>query len=459
MQIPHYLLLNSYGIFTFRIAVPGFLRNTIQQREIKRSLRTTNRTEAVRLARRLAVQCQIMFEKTAMGYDPFLLMKDIKISNMSVDLGNGQKLRCRNVELDPETDDAKQFTQMIQELKSGNSTVANSKPFTEVLELFLTERKAKGNPPERIEALRKYFNRFITILGDKQLDSYDIEDAQTYRKILQSLPSKPQKKQYRGKTVFEMSKMEHDSTMSAKTVNNRINDVSGLFHWAIPLGYATKNPFQGTQLKIKSRADEQRNMLSDADVLTIFANLQQDVNKPSVFWVPILAAFTGMRLSELCQLQKRDIVNIDSVLCIQVNDDGDRSVKTENGIRTVPIHSQILKLGFENLVNNADGQLFPECKKVQGKYGHYFSKWFGTFRKRIGVDGDGQTFHGFRHSVITKFRDNEILETFVAEIVGHESGETMSYKRYAKKGQLTPLINAIEKVSYGELVNVELWPG
>jgi len=54
MHTPSYLLKNSFGIYHLRLAVPKHLRHTIGKREIKKTLRTGNRREALRKARRLA---------------------------------------------------------------------------------------------------------------------------------------------------------------------------------------------------------------------------------------------------------------------------------------------------------------------------------------------------------------------------------------------------------------------
>ena len=59
---PHYLLLNGFNVFRLRLPVPKHLRPVIKQREIKRSLRTGNRKEALRKARILAGKYQEAFD-------------------------------------------------------------------------------------------------------------------------------------------------------------------------------------------------------------------------------------------------------------------------------------------------------------------------------------------------------------------------------------------------------------
>jgi len=78
-------------------------------------------------------------------------------------------------------------------------------------------------------------------------------------------------------------------------------------------------------------------------------------------------------------------------------------------------------------------KLFEDVKPYNGKYGHQVSKFFSKYMASIGVEGSGQTFHGIRHSVITKLWAAGIPEAHTAAVVGHQRGERESYTRYAKK--------------------------
>ena len=100
-------------------------------------------------------------------------------------------------------------------------------------------------------------------------------------------------------------------------------------------------------------------------------------------------------------------------------------------------------------------KLFEDVKPYNGKYGHQVSKFFSKYMATIGVSGDGQTFHGIRHSVITKLWAAGIPEAHTAAVVGHRRGEWENYTRYAKKTDIRPLLAAIEVIDYGE---IELMP-
>jgi integrase len=71
-----------------------------------------------------------------------------------------------------------------------------------------------------------------------------------------------------------------------------------------------------------------------------------------------------MRLGEICQLQVGDVRREGGVWTFNVSGEGtNQSVKTEAGIRKVPVHKMLIKCGFvEYLKALPKGQLFPGLK-------------------------------------------------------------------------------------------------
>ncbi|MBU0909167.1 MAG: hypothetical protein KKA54_12250 [Proteobacteria bacterium] len=60
-RVPSYIQTNQYGIYYFRIAIPQALQVQLGKKEIKRSLRTSNRRSAVQLAREWKVKADWLF--------------------------------------------------------------------------------------------------------------------------------------------------------------------------------------------------------------------------------------------------------------------------------------------------------------------------------------------------------------------------------------------------------------
>ena len=63
IRTPSYLYLNPYGVYYFRIVIPLDLQNFLDKREIKKSLRTSNRRQAIHIAQNLSVKVNGVFEE------------------------------------------------------------------------------------------------------------------------------------------------------------------------------------------------------------------------------------------------------------------------------------------------------------------------------------------------------------------------------------------------------------
>src|SRR5690606_15648963 len=77
---------------------------------------------------------------------------------------------------------------------------------------------------------------------------------------------------------------------------------------------------------------------------------------------------------------------------MHVTEEGDdeKSVKTDGGMRVVPIHSELIKLGFiehhKKILRAGKTKLFPEAtRNCRGQMIAEFSRGFGRYLTRIGV--------------------------------------------------------------------------
>lgn len=68
--VPTYLLLSRHSVYYFRIVVPDVIRPLFPQREIRRSLQTRCKREALIRGRELLVQVQRLFTEAFQGIKP-----------------------------------------------------------------------------------------------------------------------------------------------------------------------------------------------------------------------------------------------------------------------------------------------------------------------------------------------------------------------------------------------------
>jgi integrase len=142
-------------------------------------------------------------------------------------------------------------------------------------------------------------------------------------------------------------------------------------------------------------------------------------------WAPILCAFTGARIAEITQLRKQDIRLEGDIAVLRITPDAG-TVKA-GGYRDVPLHSQILELGFLDFVKaSADGPLFyptrqgkqaiARARTVAGRV----SQWL----QKLNVIPEGVSpNHGWQHRFKTVGSEEGVSDRVIDAIQGH-AGKT-----------------------------------
>jgi len=476
MRIPTYFFQSLESIYYFRMRVPTDLQPFFNRTELKKSLRTRSKAVALRRCRQYVAAAEQVFESLRLSHFKAELTST-NPTGQSVELtapdqaDSPPTIRDREKELWNKVFNAEAAIENVAEQRyppepapdsACFSPIPNSPPvqstshrvlLSELIRLYITEVTDQRGQDIAC-GIEKNLIRFMEIVTDKPIDQYRVEDKLRYREVLQRMPKCMNRKEYHGMTIDQIVSVERpaDELLSVKTVNMRLIDIATLFNWAVSNAMIDSHPFKKAVLKIQKSDDAERPAVSDSDIKVIIENLPKIQGEPSKFWIPLIACFTGMRQSEIAQLDGDDIVNMDGTWCIDINDRGDKRLKNGNAKRIVPLHPVLVDAGLIPFAERRRGlKLFEDVKPYKGKYGHQVSKYFAKYLDSICVGGDGQTFHGIRHSVITKLWAAGIPEAHTAAVVGHQRGERESYTRYAKKTDIRPLLAAIEAICYEEI--------
>jgi integrase len=205
------------------------------------------------------------------------------------------------------------------------------------------------------------------------------------------------------------------------------------------------------------REDESRSSFSVEDLKTIFGGpwfktgqgvlTKQDTYRtfvPYYYWLPLLGLFTGGgRINEMAQLYLRDIRKTEAgTWYVDINEDTvDKRLKTAPSKRMVPLHPQLIALGFDQwhaaLTKAGHKRLFPELKHDKEKgYGKAATKWFCNYMASLGIPRDGRkTFHSFRHTYINALPE-DIPGRLANQLIGHTRGKSTREKVYLKEAEL-----------------------
>lgn len=254
--------------------------------------------------------------------------------------------------------------------------------------------------------------------------------------------------------------LEHtDRKTTSKTARDRLIWVKSLLQFASQdLGLLPRNPWSG--IEIDFQTTNRRRPWTDIELKLFFDQpLHQSYVLPkdrkggadAAYWIPLLGLFTGARVGELAQLRVNDFRTDGDVPVIQITNEGEgQRVKTKAGIRTVPVHSELVRLGLldyvEAMRKNGHSSLWPLLPLREGKPGGYFSHWFGEYRRSLGL-GTVPDFHCYRHTVRTKMAEAGANEAIIDALIGHEGKGSVGAKVYTHRSSKT-LSQAIEAIRY-----------
>jgi integrase len=163
-----------------------------------------------------------------------------------------------------------------------------------------------------------------------------------------------------------------------------------------------------------------------------------------------------MRTNEILQMNIEDIIQDDKVWMFSVDEEDDKRVKTENSIRNVPIHPQLVSLGFlkyvEILKSKGVDRVFPELTKDRDGFSSKVSRHFNEkFLPVLGVHKPRvKVLYSTRHTFVNRCYKKSVDRDIIKQIVGHEKDFTFGIyggNPYSSK----QLYEGISKVKYKDI--------
>jgi len=327
----------------------------------------------------------------------------------------------------------------------------------EVFKKYVQEREPKAKTAQDYDVS---IQRFLEVLKveDIELSAVTATHIRTYKDALLLLPSRPSKK-LTALTVPEIIEATKDKTisrLSPKTINDKaLAALRAVFGYAVRNGHCDLNPALGIKVEMslrKKQSGSDRQPYSIEDMNRIFRfPIYSKGDRPiggrgeAAYWLPLLAAFTGARLEELGLTTKEDIKNERGVDYIDLTTR--EETKTETSKRRIPIHPELIELGFMEFVKGIkSGRLFPEVTSNQDKETASWSQWWGRYARKHGGFDSTKVFHSFRHAAKDGFREGDVAPDLRDALMGHAPrtvGET-----YGAGHSLNKLAEAMERLVY-----------
>jgi integrase len=317
--------------------------------------------------------------------------------------------------------------------------------------------------------------RFIELHGDLEVSQINRGHVRQFRDAAQLVPTGRTGKLLKATLpqLVEYSRAHPDAPrIKAATVNKWLNCLGAVLNWSRKNGLIAdevqwSDPVSGMRLT-EERSNRQPWEPEELSVLfgsPIYLQGERPLGGKgeAAYWLPLLALFSGARLNELAPMCADD-VKLDPAsgvhfLTVIEDQEAGRSVKTESSLRAVPIHPELVRIGFLEFVEHVrtsagqQARLFPKLTPgSKGGFGEAWSKWFGRYKRQLGIHNPSSVFHSFRHGFKDALRAAGVNEDVNDALTGHSGGNSVArgygWKDMVRRFGFRTLAGAVDKVEY-----------
>lgn len=350
-------------------------------------------------------------------------------------------------------------------------------------ELFLESQQSRISP-KRFSQLKIPMRVLVEEFGE----NFDISaiTEEHFDAIVQLLPRIPSyaSRHYKGLSLRQAAEKANLTDLRYDEAKKNLATIKRFFAHARKSRWVTSSPAQFAEIDVPARAKKISEKKSGYEPFTlaelnqIFSrplyrgceNDERGINKPgdahprrSRFWLPLVSLFSGLRMQEVLQLERSDFSSFGSGYCIHVTDavhgadyepdEYIKCLKTDMSLRTVPIHPELVRIGFVDFAMNSNREwLFPDRPKARAdKMSDQFSKRFSTFLKPTGVwVPRRKVFHSFRGTFNDAMRAGGVPRELREPIMGWKYADTED-GTYGSGHLASNLLSEVSKVKYEDL--------
>jgi integrase len=209
--------------------------------------------------------------------------------------------------------------------------------------------------------------------------------------------------------------------LRAKTIRDgKLAPVRAMLQWGVDNRKLAHNAAERVGMDSSARPSERKRSFNDEEARTVLrtALLERGALRR---WVPWVCAYTGARVSEVCQLRAEDIVQLEGIWCVHFAPEAG-SLKNTGSERTIPLHPALTEAGFLTFVKTVgSGPLFADVTPDRfGSRGGNGTKVLGRWVRGLGIrDPRISPNHSWRHRMKTLGRKHALAPDILDAITGH----------------------------------------
>lgn len=280
-------------------------------------------------------------------------------------------------------------------------------------------------------------NQFIDIVTDKLTTTLTPDDFKSYEVLMGKLPKDWARVRSSTSMTLSQIALRGGKNVSSKTLKDKGACLRLFFQYLQAAGYwHGKYGYSLFKSRKKTDTTADRIVFTEEQLREIFAGKGLPIFKKAkhglYVWGSILLLYTAARPGEIGQLKRQDILQ-DSQgtwhLKLQESDgDEDASgglsqhLKNKSSIRSVPIHPQVIEMGFLKFIDRFKpaAWLFPKARRPDNKWGAEIGKfWNEKLLVAAGLKAPGVVLYCLRHTGINKLKHDATLSYLACAYTGH----------------------------------------
>lgn len=272
--------------------------------------------------------------------------------------------------------------------------------------------------------------------SDTALKSINIDHVRGFRDQLGKVPANNS-----GPLDFAMANAKAGRGICSKTQGKYFSLLSSFLNWCVEEGYLSKSPMGSLKINahISKKSGKRPLSITELDELLrspIFTGFQSyhywtqpgSLRKQTPdFWCFMIGMLSGMRIGEIVTLCKGNVRLEGQTYVFDVNEDADnKTVKSDAGIRLVPVHSRLLELGLLDWIKltckgGPTKPLFPSLtSQKEGDPASKLSKRLNRYLEKVGIKSNKTiSFHSLRHGFVDQLRNSNVEEYIIHKVIGH----------------------------------------
>lgn len=315
------------------------------------------------------------------------------------------------------------------------------------------------------DAYTESFELFAELVGGDHRLSHEVRpiEVKEFNEALALIPLHAKKRKITlglTRDILKNPPKGHDKngqpvdTISGHSANDIIANLKSFFNFLTKSGRRDgDNPFKDLPLHSDGNSAGGADGFDEHELRTIFDPATFMLAKrPSQFWGPLLALFTGARLNEIACLDLADFVTEKGVQCIAIrhnprakpltiehkaNPHSAKRTKNVESRRLVPLHPDLFEIGIENYIDDlrklGATRFFPTFPlDAKGKRERRLSHDGNAYLQLVGVHVDrNKVMHSFRDTVCEMLAVPDMDDVRADQWTGHKN-QTVKGRHYRR---------------------------